>query len=92
MAWKLLLTWITRFRNFFRTGIIHDFMESSHRQKELVRNAKIKRVVKEIDFSLRPFKLRIRKVIVYDDFDKIVVRNKQIDITLDRKVPYNKKQ
>ena len=92
MAWTLLLSWITRFRNFFKTGIIFDKMESSHRQKDLVKNAKIKRVVKKIDFSLRPFKLRIRKVIVYDDFDKIGVRNKQIDITLDKREPYNKKQ
>lgn len=92
MAWKLFATWLLRFKNFFRTGIIHDFMESSHRQKDLVKNAKIKRVVKKIDFSLRPFKLRIRKVIVYDDFDRIGVKNKQIDITLDRREPYNKKQ
>lgn len=92
MAWTLLLTWITRFRDFFKTGIIFDKMESSHRQKDLVKNAKIKRVVKKIDFSLGPFKLRIRKVIVYDDFDMIGVKNKQIDITLDKREPYNKKQ
>ena len=45
MYWKLILTWLTRFKNFFKTGIIYDFMESSHRQKDLVKNAKIKRIV-----------------------------------------------
>lgn len=91
MAWKLFATWLLRFKNFFKTGIIHDMMESSHRQKDLVKNAKVKRVVKKIDFSLRPFKLRIRKVIVYDDFDKIRLKNKQIDLLFDKKGSYEKK-
>lgn len=91
MYWKLLLTWITRFKGFFKTGIIHDFMESSHRQKELIKNAKIKRRVTKIDFSMKPFKLTIRKVVIYDDFDKIGVKNKQIDIMLDKRSSYEKK-
>lgn len=91
MYWKLLLTWLTRFRNFFKTGIIHDFMESSHRQRDLIKNAKVKRVIKKVDFSLRPLKLRIRKVVIYDDFDKISLKNKQIDITLDKAGNYQKK-
>ncbi len=92
MAWTLLLTWIMRFRNFFKTGVIFDKMESSHRQKDLVKNAKLVKRVTKIDFTLKPFNLKIRKVIVYDDFDKIKLKNKQIDITLDKREPYNKKQ
>ena len=88
MAWKLFATWLLRLKNFFRTGIIHDFMESSHRQKDLVKNAKIKRRITKIDFSMKPFKLRITKVIIYDDFDKIGVKNKQIEILLDKKSKY----
>ncbi len=91
MYWKLLLTWLTRFKNFFKTGIIHDFMESSHRQKDLVKNAKVKRRVTKIDFSLKPFKLRIKKIVIYDDFDKIGVKNKQIDIVLDKVSSYERK-
>lgn len=90
MYWKLLLTWVTRLKGFFKTGIIHDFMESSHRQKDLVKNAKIQKRVTEIDFSMRPFKLTIRKVIIYEDFDKIGVKNKQVEILLEKKVEYKK--
>lgn len=82
MYWKLLLTWVTRFKNFFKTGIIIDFMESSHRQKDLIKNAKVKRVIKEIDFSLKPLRLTIKRITVYDDFDKISIENKQIKISL----------
>jgi len=84
MYWKLLLTWVTRFKNFFKTGIITDFMESSHRQKDLVKNAKVKRVVKLIEFSLKPLRLTIKRITVYDDFDKIGVENKQIKISLEK--------
>jgi len=65
-------------------------MESSHRQKDLVRNAKVKRVIKKIDFSIKPFKLRIRKIVVYDDFDKINLKNKQIELLLDKREVYKK--
>lgn len=85
MYWKLLLTWVTRFKNFFKTGIIIDFMESSHRQKDLIKNAKVKRVIKEIDFSLRPLRLTIKRITVYDDFDKISIENKQIKISMKKK-------
>lgn len=91
MYWKLLLTWFTRFKNFFKTGIIYDFMESSHRQKELIKNAKVKRRVTKVDFTLKPFNLKVRKVIVYDDFDKIGIKNKQIEILLDKGSSYEKK-
>lgn len=90
MSWKLLLTWITRFKSFFKTGIIHDFMESSHRQKELIKNAKVKRKVTKVDFTLKPFNLKIRKVVIYDDFEKIRLKNKQIDIVLDKGTNYKK--
>ncbi len=82
MYWKLILSWVTRFKNFFKTGIIIDFMESSHRQKDLIKNAKVKRVIKQIEFSLKPLRLTIKRITVYDDFDKISVENKQIKISL----------
>jgi hypothetical protein len=84
MYWKLILTWLSRFKNLFKTGIITDFMESSHRQKDLVKNAKIVRVVKKVDFSLKPLRLTISKVYIYDDFEKISIKNKQIEIKLDK--------
>ncbi len=84
MYWKLFLTWITRIKIFFKKGIIYDFMESSHRQKDLVKNAKIKRRVTKIDFSFKPFNLKVRKIVIYDDFDKIGISNKQIDIILNK--------
>lgn len=85
MYWKLLLTWITRFKSFFKTGIIHDFMESSHRQKDLIKNAKVKRKVTKVDFTLKPFNLKVRKVVIYDDYDRIRFKNKQMDLALEKK-------
>lgn len=90
MYWKLLLTWLTRFKNFFKKGIIYDYMESSHRQKDLIKNAKVVKKITKIDFSLRPLRLEIEKVIIYDDFDKIKLKNKQIDILLDKGSEYSK--
>jgi len=84
MYWKLLVTWLTRFKNLFKTGIIFDFMESSHRQKDLVKNAKVKRVIKKVDFSLKPLRLTIKRVIIYDDFEHVNIKNKQIEISLKR--------
>ena len=92
MYWKLILTWITRFKNFFKTGIIYDFMESSHRQKELIKNAKVKRRVTKIDFTFKPFNLKIRKVVIYDDYDSIRFKNKQMDLVLDKGIDYEEKK
>ena len=91
MYWKLFATWLLRFKNFFKTGIIYDFMESSHRQKDLIKNAKVKRRITKIDFTFKPFNLKIRKIVIYDDFDKIRFKNKQIDLMLDKQAPYEKK-
>jgi len=91
MYWKLFVTWLLRFKNFFKTGIIYDFMESSHRQKDLIKNVKVKRRITKIDFTFKPFNLRIRKIVIYDDFDKIRFKNKQIDLMLDKQESYEKK-
>lgn len=85
MSWKTLLIWIRKIKEIFKTGLIGDLMENSNRQKDLVKNAKVIRMIKKVDFSLYPFKLTIRRIAIYDKFDKINVKNKQVNIRLHKK-------
>lgn len=60
-------------------------MDNSSNDKRLIHGAKIKRMIKKVDFSLFPFTLTIKKIAIYDKFDKVEVSNKQITIKLNKK-------
>lgn len=87
---KILFAWISSFKSRFKKGFLLDIRESSHRQKDLVRNAKIIKETKRIEVSLKPLRIKIVRVRIYDKYNKIDVNNKNVKILMEDRADYSK--
>lgn len=85
---KIIWAWFSSLKSRFKTGEMLDIRESSHRQRDLVRNAKVIRETKEIKISFKPFRLKINRVRIYDSYNKVGVNNKNVKILMENRVPY----
>jgi len=88
MYWRILNTWLTGLKNFFKKGIITKLMDSTSDQKDLVKSAKIKRRVTKFELRMRPFQLIISKVVIYDDFKDIYFKNDDVNVILNKDSKY----
>ncbi len=85
---KIFFAWLSTFKSRFKRGLLLDIRESSHRHKDLVRNAKIIRETKRIEISLRPLSIKIVRVRIYDKYNKVDVNNKNVKILMEDRAEY----
>ncbi len=85
---KIIWAWLLSLKSKFQEGQILELRESSHRQRDLVRNAKMVKETKKIRISFSPFSVEIDRVRIYDKFDKVNVDNKNVSIIMENKNAY----